>query len=80
MSHLKLEDLAILVVQPAPIEQPAPPATGVEHLQACPDCERKIARLRIIFEIAAADQTIAPPPVVLRQAIQIFQNRSATYA
>ncbi len=79
MTHLKLEDLTLLAVQPARLEPQASLPAEVEHVQTCPDCEQKIARLKRILEMAAADQTIAPPPAVLRRAIQIFQSRPGAY-
>lgn len=61
----------------SPLEQ----AKVDEHLSApCPDCKRKVNQLRIVFDAAMTDKTVAPPVDVLNRAIAIHQKQAKARA
>lgn len=47
------------------------------HLsQPCQECRAKISRLRSVLDVAADDQTIAPPLDVLNRAFALYQKKN----
>ena len=46
-----------------------------EHLaSSCAECQANLARLRVTLDALAADDTIAPPAQVARNAIAVFRK------
>lgn len=75
MTHLNYEILASYIENNLDFVE----REGVEkHLaQPCLQCGAKLARLRSVFEVAAADKTAAPPADVLTRAVVLYKKPSS---
>lgn len=74
MSHLTYTTLLSYIGNQLP---KADRAKIEEHLfsHSCQRCGKNLARLRTVLEAVTEDRSVAPPPAVLRKALDIYRKR-----
>jgi len=74
MSHLSYTTLLSYIGNQLP---KAERAKIEEHLfsHPCQRCGKNLARLRTVLEAVTEDRSVAPPPAVLRKALDIYRKR-----